>query len=694
MKKKLNLGSGGIKGLILKHIEKAVLGIVVVLFVLLVVRSMGLQGDFALKPDELQEASLQAETTIKQPKPPLKEKITVPHWDDIARGIDDDVLANPYSLPLRWMHPLFPGATLRTEPEVFPLEELRAETGFGGIQMSMAGMGAGSAVGAAAESAMPSAMPSGFGAEGGMAMDAPGNVKGQRWVVLTGLLPYKKQWLEYGRVFRNAELKDPRRDVPQYIHYQVQRAEVTPGVDPQPEDWKPINVVRELVKTRAWAGAQPEVIFPRFLHPPVPNMVPMAFPLPPIARKVFGEEVAHEPQIPRYYQMEMPKLPELDIDKIEDDPTKLLDPRLRGAAGMAYGGAYGGFGTEGGGGLDYGMAYEQDYGAYGGLEGAYGYGAEGGMAYGDKGGMAYGGKGGMAYGGMEGAYGGYGMGMPRRDIPEYQLFRFFDFSVEPGKFYRYRVMLRLANPNYELPAQYLADEKLAESTFVEAPWSEETKTIRVPMDSRVLAGPVKPSLNVNVPPRGAIVAVHFDSANGKEVAKEFEVDRGQVLNFLGVEVAKTQPLGGMSPYGDMEMMMGAKGTMMLGGKGEMTRDAKGGVYDPMMYGAEGGGVQRPAPKNRQPQEPAEKIDYVTEMLVLDFLGGESLIGKDRDAKAEGRFLLMDPAGNLVMQDELDDNEEWVVYNPPKVEKQPAGMPEGYKELGGEFGGAMPGGAMP
>ena len=31
MKKKLNLGSGGIKGLILNHIEKAVLGIVVAL---------------------------------------------------------------------------------------------------------------------------------------------------------------------------------------------------------------------------------------------------------------------------------------------------------------------------------------------------------------------------------------------------------------------------------------------------------------------------------------------------------------------------------------------------------------------------------------------------------------------------------------------------------------------------------------
>ena len=104
-------------------------------------------------------------------------------------------------------------------------------------------------------------------------------------------------------------------------------------------------------------------------------------------------------------------------------------------------------------------------------------------------------------------------------------------------------------------------------------------------------------------------------------------------------------------------------------------------------------MQRPAPKKRQPQEPAEKVDYVTEMLVLDFLGGESLIGKDRDLREGGRFLLMDPAGNLVMQDELDDNEEWVVYNPPKVEKQPA-TAEGLEGIGGEFGGAMPGGAMP
>lgn len=642
MKMKLNLGSGGIKGLIARHIEKAVLGIVVLIFLFLVVRSMGLQGDFELQPDQLQEASVQAEKTIKDPKPPLKDKISVPHWEDIARGIDDDVLASPYGLPLRWMNPLFPGATLRTEPEVFPLEELRAATGFGGIQMSMAGLGGTAVAGAPTTE---SAMPSSYGMGG--VMDAPGNVKGQRWVVLTGLLPYKKQWLEYGRVFRNAELKDPRRDVPQYIHYQVQRAEVVPGEDPRPEDWKPINVVRELVKTRAWAGAHPEVIFPKFLHPPVPNMVPMAFPLPPVAKKVFGEEIAHEPEIPLYYQVEMPKGPELDIDAIEDDPTKLRDPRLRGAMSTGYGQGYG-METGMDYGMGYGAGYEQDYGGYGGM---YGYGPEMGGGYG-------------AMAGMEG---GYGMGMPRRDIPEYQLFRFFDFSVEPGKFYRYRVMLRLANPNYELPVQYLADEKLATATFVEAPWSEETKTIRVPMDSRVLAGPVKPSLNVNVPPRGAVVSVHFDSENGKEVAEEFEVDRGQVLNFLGVEVAKEKPAA-MSPYGEMgvDPMMAAEG------------------YDPMMMMGteEGGAARRPAAKKRQPQEPAEKIDYVTEMLVLDFLGGESLLGKDRDLKEPGRFLLMDPAGNLVMQDELDDNEEWIVYNPPKVEKPPV-PPEGYEGMGME-----------
>lgn len=634
MKMKLNLGSGGIKGLIVKHVEKAVLGIIVLLFLFLVVKSMGLQGDFELQPGQLQEASVQAETTIKEPKKPLKDTIPVPPWEAIARGIDDDVLASPYGLPLRWMNPLFPGATLRTEPQVFPLEELRAATGFGGIQMSMAGLGGAPASAASVEAPMPTGSGS-----GGM-MDAPGNLKGQRWVVLTGLLPYKKQWLEYGRVFRNAELKDPRRDVPQYIHYQVHRAEVIPGIDPQPDDWKPINVVRELVKTRAWAGAQPEVIFPKFLHPPVPNMVPMAFPLPPMAKRTFGEEIAHEPQIPRYYQVELPKGPELDIDKIEDDPTKLRDPRLRGAMASGYGGAYGGAsGSEGS--MGYSGSYEQDYGGYGGgYGGAYGSSAE--------------------MGSMGGEYGGYGMMMPRRDIPEYQLFRFFDFSVEPGKFYRYRVVLRLANPNYELPVQYLAEEKLAESTFVETPWSEESKTIRVPMDSRILAGPVKPSLNVNVAPRGAIVSVHFDSTNGKEVAEEFEVDRGQVLNFLGVEVSKPKPAATMSPYGDM-------------GSAEMMMSAEGGSYDPMMMSAEAGAPRRPAAK-KKPQEPAEKIDYVSEMMVLDFLGGETLLGKDRDLKEGGRFLLMDPAGNLLMQDELDDNEDWVVYNPPKVAAPPVPPP--------------------
>lgn len=666
MKAKISLGSGGIKGLILKHVEKAVVAFAVLFFIFLVWGASKLGGDFDLQPDELQTASVEADKAIREPKKGPPEE--VPPWSDIADGIKMPIPADPYGVGKTWMHRLFPGATLRGEPEVFPVEKLRAATGFGGISVS----GAGSLTGGSGGS-MPGEM-GGYGMEGGMdggygGGGLGGNTEGRRWVLVTGLLPYKKQWTEYGNVFRNAEVKFPQRDVPAYILYDVQRAQVVPGVEPQEDDWKTLKFITEF-QERKWAGGQPEIVSPKFIHRSA-AIVPMAYPLPPMVNKSFGPEIAHEPEIPLYYEVER-VVEKVEIDWDSLTPEELIEAKKKYGGRMGAAG-YGGMGS----GEGYGT-YEQDYG--GGMEG---YGAEMGMGsgYGEEMGAGYGG--GMGSGGYGAEMGaGYGaMTGPRREIPEYQLFRFFDFSAKPGRYYQYRVRLHLSNPNHELPPQNLEDEKLSEQATLITEWSAPTKVINMPLDSRVLAGPVSVSANVNVPPKAELGTVFFDAEDGEEVAEKFTVTRGQLLNYLGVEVEEEKPATGLGGYGEE---MGGYGEEMGGYGSEM-----GG------YGSEMGGsstTRRRDRRRQEPQEEPEKIDYVTEMLALDFLGGSLLPGSDRNMKEPGRILLMDPAGNLILQEELADQEQYVEFFPPEVKKKKTPEP-GYGEEMGGYGSMMMEGEM-
>ena len=92
--------------------------------------------------------------------------------------------------------------------------------------------------------------------------------------------------------------------------------------------------------------------------------------------------------------------------------------------------------------------------------------------------------------------------------PAFLLLRYFDYKVEPGKHYVYRVRLALANPNYipppgrpptrersgvsNLKPGYLKDPKLAEKQWLETDWSEPSPVISMPRDTRVLALSVTP----------------------------------------------------------------------------------------------------------------------------------------------------------------------------------------------------------
>ncbi len=62
------------------------------------------------------------------------------------------------------------------------------------------------------------------------------------------------------------------------------------------------------------------------------------------------------------------------------------------------------------------------------------------------------------------------------------LFRYLDFSIEPGRQYRYRVQVEIENPNYGVPLDQLEDPSLGERMTLRTDWSEPSPPLAVPYD--------------------------------------------------------------------------------------------------------------------------------------------------------------------------------------------------------------------
>lgn len=62
------------------------------------------------------------------------------------------------------------------------------------------------------------------------------------------------------------------------------------------------------------------------------------------------------------------------------------------------------------------------------------------------------------------------------------LFRYFDFDIEPGRAYRYRVKLQMRNPNFERPVEEVADPVIAQGPRRDSPLSDASNPVVVPQD--------------------------------------------------------------------------------------------------------------------------------------------------------------------------------------------------------------------
>lgn len=629
-------------------------------------------------------------------RPPEKLPVQPTDYEQIIKKTIGRIDPKDYTHQVLWCPPIFDPLPKRGEPRLLTVRDLRGSAGCAKVYVASA-TPTGPAVSpdemGLAEGAPPAASISSMGRE---------NMEGERWVVLTGLVPYKEQIEAYREAFRAAAREltmasgmqasrtgpmpgimpapdagliegampgtmgptaptGTGADMPSYIHYHVQRVEVSSEADTIEEaHWEAgtINIRQAKEEaTRRWGSTgaasiagtqQTEIgISPIFWDPA------LDFPLPRFAdARELDESFAHPPEIPLLKKRTWPfgpdgrpilLSPEASRETTEITPPT-ADQKATGAkpapkdlpdlpSGMP------GMGPPGMGPMPPGMP-----------PGTMQPGMEGIAPMGTIPGPA-----GSFYGTMR--------------VPDHKLFRFIDRTVEPGKRYRYRVRLLLANPNYNQPARLLERPELGKEYWIATPWSEPSNVVEVPRDDRVLVLGVKPSPGYQAEPTAKVALVKWIHQEGEMAMKEEErVLRGQLLNLLNqkwpeedtrktssppkstVKASTKQPLGPGPGIEDYQALMEA------GAPKKKTPTEKEKEKTPPTPEWPGMG-----PLGPQPKTPLH-IDYLTECLVVDLRGGYRIdlrgLGRpphtDPNYNAPGEILLLDPEGYLYVQNELED----------------------------------------
>ncbi len=475
------------------------------------------------------------------------------------------------------------------------------------------------------------------------------DIQTKAWVTVLAKVPIEQQTQQYIDSLRTTRGYSEQVDIPVYLGYQVERAEVTSQGQ---EDWKRLPLVQEavLLKTiQNYPVNMADPIKKDYEHPLLTH------PVPPLVLKDWDERVSHS-SMPLASEEVVEEVVEEDPEEVMEDAEEdglFSDPsakRKKLAAKRRKGGAGGGeFGGGGYGGGEFGGGG----GGYGGGGGGYG-----GEMGGEFGGGGYGGGGGEFGGGYGG--GGYGGSLGRGSDAElekfewdqetpYVLLRYFDSDVEAGRSYRYRIRMALRDVNHAVPVHFLdksvsdrrnAIKKKSHKIFRWTDWSEVSPIASVPLPARIYMVSAKAARegNFNDEPKAEILIKALSSEYAAEVARPEYFGRGSVVN------------------------MREKAKVVWASK-----------FDP---------------------ESIPDFNFMTGMTLLDFRGGEKLSRKHKELFAPTRALLMDAAGRLFVQDEIDDEETITEYqaiiDAGKNSRNRGGGGGGYGGEGG-YGGGESGG---
>ncbi|GAB6166997.1 hypothetical protein JCM19992_29970 [Thermostilla marina] len=680
--------------------DYAAVGIGVIVCIAFVVMAFMGRADVEVSPDSLASLASQADSNINStPAQPTRQ---VYRYSQYAVGINEEVTQGKYTLVKPFEAPLFQPKKKRGEPTVYPVLDLQGKGGHAavpqrrktptGAMSGPPGYAGGEEEYTGGEEGYGEEAYEGYPGYGGMGV-AGQQTEGVRYVVLTGLIDWEKQLEAYRETFENAmgsrsgtsaspygggyeggyegegeygsggypgygPTGQTQTEMPQYLYVAVERALVTdPNAPADSLQWERINTNQRAFEESLYTATSTPYVPREYMVPR--GQVPITWPLRQLVGAEWGPEVAHEPEIPFMkpramgaygypgypgYGPEGPMPPgqpgaegeetepaEPELPEIPEGPLATPAPGMPGLPGA---GGYPGSGYPGYPGYGSGSGYP-GYPGYGMGEGEYEGESEYGSGYGSGG-----------YGG------GYGPSAAVAAMQvKYKLFRFVDYKVEPGRKYRYRVKLYLVNPNANVDPRFLEDESLAEKKWLETEWSDPSPPIAVPYDADILAGAAKPGRIPFSGPKATVGVTVFDPEDGSTAFHEFaDLDRGTVVNFLADEVKKSQPVRRerkprrpASPYGE------EYGSEYYGEESEGSPYGSGPPGSP--YG--------PA----APKEEEEDIDYITNMLIVDVLGGDPT--PTRQA-APGEILLMDPDGNLVVRREVDDEEKYKEFTEEKT----------------------------
>jgi hypothetical protein len=484
-------------------------------------------------------------------------------------------------------------------------------------------------------------------------------------IAVKALIPFKKQMAEYREaLYGNPNYVNEERDVPTYVYFTVERADVTanPNADSKTLDWKVLST-REATRLpeadgAVWEQIPEELVDPIYTLPGMERngaeLPPMTLPIPPVLltdrRKLAGhteipwaatsenlngrmptsDKKTVKPE--KAEGPEGPEGPDEGPDSTKTGPSRTSPspavprPPVRGEGGRrGYPSGYpGGRGRSGSSGSDAGL-----------------------------------------------------------EEVTYKLFRFIDFNVERGHQYRYRVKLMLEDPNHPQAAtgaqgavvgrdggkgndplptaldknveQRLRDLKKEEDKtgkrkwYRETDWSEASPVVVVPDPLQIVGGAASPAHKQPVAgtnamvttsePQTKMLVVSWDDLYAAHVSSEDDgLSRGSVLNFV---------------------------------------------------------------KDSDCLHPV-KLDYVTlkdypvrtDAMIVDIRGGEKIAGgTNKELTVPGEVAYIDSNGKLTVASEAEDIKSWLRYakvEPKKIEepktdddkdkdKERNGYPEGPRQ---------------
>jgi hypothetical protein len=330
--------------------------------------------------------------------------------------------------------PLFEEFAKRTQPDVLPIEDLRAVAGLAVLPFKQPAAEPAAADRPRGRPREPAAADQPFDLAAGQPGAGAGGDQGRGrvapYVVVTGLIPVSRQAAEYRRRFESVGFQDAKRDAPLWADWTIERTVVGTG----PERWAPVDLAEAGRRWQAeWSGVASDKVPDTFLLSAAEDKrnpkttPPYCGPLPQLLRGSWGVIGLH-PWV---------------LEQVRKKPDATQPPASSPAPGS-------------------------------------GPGAD--VFSGEPGGRGPDGQGLPAPGGPEG-------GAP--GVTEFRMFRFIDTSVEPGKAYRYRVRFEVWNPNVNLPVQHLTNAALAKQLKLASPPSNETTAVSVPDPTAVLVGPLR-----------------------------------------------------------------------------------------------------------------------------------------------------------------------------------------------------------